>query len=373
MLPHSPSTEVLEQDHVAACRELLKNGSRSFHVASLILPRAVREPATVLYAFCRVADDAVDLSPGRKEAVRRLRERLDRAYAGNPIRSHIDEAFARVVKNFSIPKAWPEALIEGLEWDANGRRYEDLASLEAYAVRVAGAVGLMMTALMDKPTSQKLARACDLGVAMQLTNICRDVGEDARAGRIYLPTQWLEEAGIDPDAWLADPVFTPAIGLVVGRCLERADVLYERAETGIAQLPMGCRPSMYAARYIYAEIGHQVAANGFDSVGQRTVVSTSRKLELLSKSILVAMSPGRRYTHPPLGSAEYLLAGRDLEQWFGDRMVSAGRGFGQQAEWLVDLFHSLEDRSIRRPGPRIIQPRAVRVVQPRAVRAVNGR
>ena len=98
----------------------------------------------------------------------------------------------------------PDALFEGLQWDCEGRRYEDLEALHAYAARVAGAVGVMMALLMGVRDADALARACDLGVAMQLTNIARDVGEDARAGRLYLPLDWLREAGLDPAAFLAD-------------------------------------------------------------------------------------------------------------------------------------------------------------------------
>ena len=98
-------------------------------------------------------------------------------------------------------KAWPGT--------REVRRYETLQDLDAYAARVAGSVGAMMTLVMGQRAPEIVARACDLGVAMQLTNIARDVGEDARAGRLYLPLQWLREAGIDPDAWLAKPVFTP--------------------------------------------------------------------------------------------------------------------------------------------------------------------
>src|SRR6202012_4095934 len=101
-------------------------------------------------------------------------------------------------------------------------------------------------------------RACDLGVAMQLTNIARDVGEDARAGRLYLPLQWLRDAEIDPELWLANPTFTPEIAAIVQRLLDIADALYDRATFGIAHLPLSCRPGIYAARALYAEIGREL-------------------------------------------------------------------------------------------------------------------
>ena len=116
----------------------------------------------------------------------------------------------------------------------------------------------MMALLMGVRDRDMLARACDLGVAMQLTNIARDVGEDARAGRLYLPTQWLEEQGLDPDDFLARPEFDERIASCVQRLLDTAEDLYARSGEGIERLPIGCRPAMYAARAIYREIGREL-------------------------------------------------------------------------------------------------------------------
>jgi phytoene synthase len=125
---------------------------------------------------------------------------------------------------------------------------------------------------------------------MQLTNIARDVGEDARAGRLYLPHEWLVEAGIDPAAWLAAPRFSAALGEVVGRLLAVADRHYRGAEQGIADLPADCRGAIRAARLIYAEIGRVVERNGLDSVSQRAVTSSARKLALVA---MAHVSAGR--------------------------------------------------------------------------------
>ncbi len=118
----------------------------------------------------------------------------------------------RVVRRSPCRAPCLDALLEGFAWDAAGRRYDTLDDLLDYAARVAGAVGAMMAVLMGVRDPALLARACDLGVAMQLTNIARDVGEDARAGRLYLPLAWLREAGIDPDAFLADPALQSRFG-----------------------------------------------------------------------------------------------------------------------------------------------------------------
>lgn len=290
--PHVPAFRPEADDDLAACRASLRQGSRSFFAASLLLPASVRAPASALYAFCRLADDAVDGDDAGHGAVDRLSERLDRVYAGAPTPIAADRALAVVVARYRIPRALPEALLDGFRWDAAGRRYETIDELQDYAARVAGSVGAMMALLMGVRSSDGLARACDLGVAMQLSNIARDVGEDARMGRLYLPREWLLQAGIDPEAWLARPIFSPALGGVVQRLLDAADGLYRRVGDGVAELPLACRPGINAARFLYADIGHEVARRGLDSVTQRARVSRGRKAQLLLGAML-ALWPGR--------------------------------------------------------------------------------
>ena len=347
---------LLDSADLAACRELLRGGSRSFFAASLLLPRRVHEPATALYAFCRVADDLIDAGgdgPGPAAALADLRARLDAAYAGRPYPIAADRALAAVVLRHGIPRALLDALLEGFEWDAAGRRYNSLAELEAYAARVAGAVGAMMAALMGERSAEGVARACDLGIAMQLSNVARDVGEDARAGRLYLPQDWLRTAGIDPDAWLAHPSFDPALAGVVQRLLHRADQLYRRADAGIAVLPRACRPGIGAARHLYAEIGQQVARHSFDSVGRRAVVPPARKLRLLARSLYAAThKPQPGGPLPTLEVARYLVDAvtatppprpgirPPLWQAFDDRVA-----------WLCALFDELDERRMSRERP----------------------
>jgi phytoene synthase len=336
---------------LAECRARLRQGSRTFSAASLLLPASVREAATGLYAFCRLADDAVDLHGGRQEAVDELHRRLGSAYAGTPWPDPVDRAFADVVARYAIPRAVPEALLEGFLWDAQARRYETLAEVEAYAVRVAGTVGIMMTLLMGCREPATLARACDLGVAMQLSNIARDVGEDARAGRIYLPLAWLREAGIDPDAWLRRPRFSEALGDVIRRLLRAADRLYERAGDGIDRLPAPCRPGIQAARYLYGAIGHELERRGLDSVGTRTVVPGHRKLALLTRSLLATVAPTAPAPEPPppLPDAQFLL---DAVAATPPRATALANvpfwDLRQRIVSVLDLFERLERRELAR-------------------------
>ncbi|MEM8643425.1 MAG: phytoene/squalene synthase family protein [Pseudomonadota bacterium] len=327
---------------IDACRSFLKTGSRSFYAASFFLPRRVRAPASALYAFCRLADDAVDIDC-RAGAIERLRARLDRVYLGTPESHPIDRAMMHVVEHFEIPKHVPEALIEGLGWDCAGRNYDTLADLQGYAARVAGTVGVMMSLVMGVRAPDLLARAVDLGIAMQLTNIARDVGEDARMGRVYLPKDWLVEAGIDVEVWLTDPQFTPEIGLVVRRLLDAADRLYARAEIGIAGLPKRCRPGILAARLLYAEIGEEVRRNGLDSINQRAVVPAARKLQRLSEVLSTLQPQLTADSISCLEPARFLLVG------ISDNIPSAATGpnwWNLQARviWVLDLFEQLEQR-----------------------------
>lgn len=301
-------TRTLSAADLRVCTSILRAGSKSFAAAAMLLPARVREPATALYAFCRLADDAVDLGGDSAATLAHLHERLALVYAGQPAPQPVDRSFASVVAQFGIPQQILQALIEGFEWDAAGRSYETLEEVEAYGVRVAGTVGMMMAMLMGVRHATGLARACDLGIAMQLTNIARDVGEDARAGRLYLPRQWLREAGIEPQAFLQAPVFSPALGCVVERLLEAAAMLYQRGKAGIAALPVDCRPAIHGARLIYSGIGHQIAAAGFDSVNRRARVSSQRKVALLAQAMVAAVMPGVPVSAPPAASAHGLIA-----------------------------------------------------------------
>jgi phytoene synthase len=327
------------------CRELLRNGSKSFFAASLLLPKSVRDPATALYAFCRLSDDAVDLSDDPSGALELLHQRLDRIYAGQPFDHAVDRALAAEVARFALPRGVMDALLDGFAWDAEGRRYDDLSSVLDYSARVAATVGVLMTLLMGGRDELTLARACDLGVAMQLTNIARDVGEDARNGRLYLPRNWLIEEGIDPDAWLAAPVFDARVGRVVRRLLGVADGLYRRSRAGIRALPPDCRAAIHAARLVYSEIGHLVAAGGYDSVSGRAVVSKARKLVLVAQACAPGWLMQAPVTDPALAEAQFLLdavaaeprraAPREPEAF---SWLSPIKGFRRRTVGVVELF-----------------------------------
>ena len=362
-----PSPEVPRGD-LRACAAAIRAGSYSFHAASRLLPASVRDPAIALYAFCRLADDAVDLALPAAEssgttlsagtggapsplvgegwgggarippavAVARLRRRLERIYAGRPEDRAPDRALAWVVERHALPRALPEALLEGLDWDARGRRYASLSELRSYAARVAGSVGAMMAVLMGARSAAQLARATDLGVAMQLTNIARDIGEDARAGRLYLPLGWLAEAGLDPADLHFDPRPSRALAALAARLLAEADRLYARADPGIARLPLACRPAIFAARHIYAAIGGEIARAGHDAVTRRARTSGRSKAAFAGLALVRSALPARRADAPPLPECAFLVEAAALPE--------PRRRPLERAEWLIDLFTELEKR-----------------------------
>jgi len=321
----------LRRDDRLACKSWIRTHSKSFFLSSLLLPARVREGAWALYAFCRRADDAVDADVGPREALARvdaLRRRLDAVYQHDvALQDHpIDRAFAQVVARHAIPRALPEALLAGMEMDARGATYATWDELLVYCFRVASTVGLMMTCIMRSPDRGEPAapdadpvvwlRAADLGLAMQLTNIARDVGEDARRGRVYLPASLLAEAGATPAQVLA------AAGVPVGAggaapapireavriLLARADAHYRAADLGVPLLPRGCRFAIASSRLIYSRIGRAIARNRHDSISQRAFVSLPGKLWLVARATGALFSSAGERQRTSVGPADALLA-----------------------------------------------------------------
>lgn len=292
-----------------ACRRIIETGSKSFFTASRLLPSWLRADVYALYAFCRLSDDAVDLGTDTASAIERLNQKLDRAYAGAPANDPVERAFADVVALHGLPRELPNALIEGFAWDVDGVTCETLSDVYAYSARVAASVGAMMAVLMGVRHADLIARACDLGVAMQLTNIARDVGEDAANGRLYLPRQWMREEGLDPDAWLRAPDFNASVARVIARLLAAAEVLYCRSDSGIAALPRSCRTGIYAARFIYREIGAVIERQNFDSITSRAHTHKLTKCKLIGRAVVssIAQYGTTNTDYPSLPETAFLV------------------------------------------------------------------
>lgn len=337
MQPNARDNAHAAREDLAACLTLLRHGSKSFYTASLFLPAACRAHAVSLYAFCRLADDAVDIAPpDAPDPLAGLRRRLLAAAAGQPEPHAADRALARTMAATAMPVALPLALLEGFAWDRAGRCYHEIEDVEAYAARVAGSVGAMMTVIMGVRTSTALARACDLGIAMQLSNIVRDVREDAENGRVYLPRRWLHDAGLSAEELLANPVYDPRLAAVLQRLVAHAARLYRRADAGIAMLPRRCRPAIVLASRLYECIGLRAVDGRRDPMAARTVVPDRDKLKLLLRACRDSFSLDDGNGEVPLPAAAFLVTAASLPGH------AASRPTESRVAWLIDLFDRLE-------------------------------
>lgn len=260
---------------VPAARKALAAGSKSFALAGKLLPRDCRDDAAVLYAWCRRCDDAIDLAPepSRSAALVRMRRELDAVYGGEALDDPGLAAFAEVVRRRGIPRRCPQGLLDGFAMDVDRVRYDTTFMLVGYAYRVAGTVGEMMAHLMGATGADALRRAAHLGIAMQLTNVCRDVEEDRRNGRTYLPADLL-----DPSAG-GEGTKRALRGL-----LAEADRFYASGMAGLSALSFRCAAAVRAAALIYADIGRLIAAAGHDPSRGRAVVPRRRKLWLVVRA-----------------------------------------------------------------------------------------
>ena len=330
-----------KKNDLETCYEIIKKGSHSFYAASRILPRKVRDSAIVLYSFCRIVDDAIDNSESKALSLKKLLARLEKVYLGKPENYASDKCFAELVRLYEMPKALPMALLEGMQWDAEGKKYKTLSELRAYCARVASTVGVMMCVLMRVREKDILARACDLGVAMQLTNIVRDIGEDARNGRIYIPTDWMKEKNLDITDFIKNPKTSKELGLIAKRLLKEAGRLYKRSESGLFGLPTSCQPGIYAARYIYEGIGGHIEAVQYDSINQRAKTSKSEKITLLAFSFLKTLSskiaPISAVVHAPaLSEVKFLINSAQKEDYRHNLVLFSGKR-------LMDVLMELEE------------------------------
>lgn len=268
-------------------RKLIKRGSKSFSGASRMFSNELRNSASLLYAWCRHCDDVVDdqiLGQGQAGSHETIEARLaqltaqTRAAINGQPDGEAFEALTWVVNAHGIPERYPLELLEGFAMDARDHQYETIDDTLLYSYHVAGVVGIMMAMIMGARHTATLQRACDLGIAFQLTNIARDVIEDAARARVYLPAAWLREAGIEPTPEaILDSANHEAVYSVVLRLLDTSDAYYRSARYGLQRLPFRCACAIGAARVIYRDIGNIIRNGGANILDRRAVVSTRRK------------------------------------------------------------------------------------------------
>jgi 15-cis-phytoene synthase len=272
---------------IAHSRESIEKGSKSFALAAKLLPASIRDDAFMLYGWCRHCDDVIDqqvlgfASAGAADGPVAERLAILRAKTAGALAGRATEpvfiALSRVAKKHAIPERHPMELLAGFEMDASGRHYETIEDTLAYCYHVAGVVGVMMAMIMGVREGAVLNRASDLGLAFQLTNIARDVIEDAKVGRIYLPAEWLSEARV-PAAAIIEPSHRQAVFVAVQRLLREADAYYASAFYGLRELPLRTAIGIGAARRIYRDIGQIVIGREAGAWDKRAAAGRMRKI-----------------------------------------------------------------------------------------------
>jgi 15-cis-phytoene synthase len=260
-------------------RDVIAHHSKSFALASKLLPPVARDEAAVLYAWCRYVDDAVDDC---------------NALPGVPY--PIDAAFRQVMQRRNIPDAYPRELLAGMAMDLEGTHYATVDDLITYAWRVAGVVGLMMSHVLGVADDDALVPAAHLGIAMQLTNVCRDVAEDWQRGRLYIPDELLGSArGLARElGGTLSSHAIPPLASAVRELLALADRYYRSADRGIARLPWRAALGVRTARTVYSAIGDRITRADHDVTAGRAVVPHAAKLGHVTAAAMRALAGAPR-------------------------------------------------------------------------------
>lgn len=284
--------------------EIIARGSKSFALASRLFDAETRRKARLLYAWCRYCDDQIDgqdlghnqaALPAAvvQERLAALREQTHAVFESDSPADPPFEALRSVAVSSGIPEIFAHELLDGFAMDATGQRFDTFDDTLLYCYHVAGVVGLMMALIMGVEDEDTLHRGIDLGLAFQLTNISRDVLEDARNGRVYLPRDWLEKEGV-AEGRVALDESRDAVFRVVERLLNEAEKYYASARVGISRLPQRSAMAILTARDVYRAIGKVVRRRKGRAWDRRARVSRKRKMAYAMRSMMVA--PGTEET-----------------------------------------------------------------------------
>lgn len=280
------SYAVMLHNGYSAARRITKQHAKTFYFASFFLPRKKRYAAYALYALCRQSDDAADKSQPHAQIgnIHAMRELIAKAYSGDTTKHPLLLAFRDTVRTYTIPKAYFDELIEGMLMDAQQiLRLADEGQLYRYCYKVAGVVGLMMLHIFGPVNPANKEHAIELGIAMQLTNIIRDVKEDYQRGRIYLPSEEMRCFDVTEED-IQRGYVTPQVKKLFDYQITRARDYYSRAQPGIAMLANKHTRTVTAIMSsLYAAILQAVIDNGYDVFSKRVYVGLGRKISLTLK------------------------------------------------------------------------------------------
>ncbi|HEX8126714.1 MAG TPA: phytoene/squalene synthase family protein [Allosphingosinicella sp.] len=281
---------------VATAGETIRHGSKSFHMASRLFDRRTRERAWLLYCWCRHCDDVCDgqalgfRTDRAQDNVAATEFLTARVLAGETVGLLPFDALAALLAECPVPHRYILDHLRGFALDSEGWRPADEADLLRYCYHVAGAVGCMMAVVMgvDPEEEETLARASDLGIAFQLSNIARDLRDDHEAGRCYVPAEWMELHGLDRGDPLR-PDRREALVAVAAQLTDLALRFESSAHAGVAKLPFRARWAVLAASRVYGAIGRRVASLGASAWESRVVVPRRKKLSFLLPTLVEAI------------------------------------------------------------------------------------
>lgn len=265
--------------HYIENKEAISVGSKTFRLASFFFSRTQREEAYILYVWCRTCDDLIDeASEGDdlNSILETLRENTLNAIKGEITHKVFIDQFGKLIRKRQIPQVYAEELLEGMRMDIGATNYPNLLDLKLYCYRVAGVVGLMMCHIMGIYNEKSLESAVKLGIAMQLTNICRDLAEDALQGRCYLPRDMLLKTGLDFPRVDTDEKKNELF-ILVKSLLSEAEKNYEAGWNGIPDLPLRPGVTIAVALELYRGIGRKIIRLGPNALSQRVWLSKSEK------------------------------------------------------------------------------------------------
>lgn len=273
------------------CREMSRNHAKTFYLASMFLPERQRRPIFAIYALLRTVDDIVDMAEDQLsnglitgDEIRKMLDqwisRLRSCYAGKPDEDPIMIAWHDTLKHYSIPVELPLELIDGVAMDITFRPFETFDDLYVYCYKVASIVGLMTSEIFGYTDQRALDHAVELGIAMQLTNILRDAGEDVDRGRIYLPLEDLRRFGYTVEEFMQKTLNRNFIDLMKFQ-VERARGYYRSAEQGIPMLRRESRFAVSLSSLNYGNILTAIEENGYDVFSKRAYRSFFQKISTI--------------------------------------------------------------------------------------------
>jgi len=284
----SKSISPAVQKGFSQARDIIRKHAKTFYLGASMLPRKERLAIFTVYAVSRWADESVDDSriSDKEQQLEKIRAWIESAYGKEPLDNPLLEAYRKTVADYRIPIDHFRELIEGMRMDLTKTRYETFAELDTYCYRVAGVIGLITLSILGTAGQKAQEHAMELGTAMQLTNIARDIREDWERERLYLPQEELARFGVSEEDIAARRV-TENFKTLMRFQIERARELYGKSRKGLKYL-RGARARfvVLATQAMYARILSQIERNHYDVFSRRACVSTAQRIFIVFKTII---------------------------------------------------------------------------------------